>query len=81
MLYWNDGLPGYNVNVSDDQQLDFRSLGEFYIVIFLNKLKIVENTPKNEKIKISQAPSWLFVSRIDVPAEPLSHRPCPQVDT
>jgi hypothetical protein len=44
-------------------------------------LKIVENTPKNEKIKISQAPSWLFVSRIDVPAEPLSHRPCPQVDT
>jgi hypothetical protein len=50
MFLWNDGLPGYNVNVSDDQQLEFRSLGEFYIVIFLNKLKIVENTPKNEKI-------------------------------
>ena len=80
--------------MSDDQQLEFRSLGEFYIVIFLNKLKLVENTPKNEKnqnktsmvkamgpFRDSQAPSWLFGSRTDVPTEPLSHRPCPQVDT
>jgi len=29
--------------VSDDQQPKFRSLSEFYIIIFLNKLKIVEN--------------------------------------
>jgi hypothetical protein len=32
------------VNVSDDQQPEFRSLSECCIVIFLNKLKIVENT-------------------------------------
>ena len=31
---WNDGLPGYNVNVSADQQPEFRSLNEFYITIF-----------------------------------------------
>ena len=42
----NDGLPGYNVNASDDKQLDFRCLKEFYIIIFLNKLKIVENKKK-----------------------------------
>jgi len=30
--------------VSDDQQPEFRSLSEFYIIIFLNKLKIIENT-------------------------------------
>jgi hypothetical protein len=54
--------------VSDDQQLEFRSLGEFYIVIFLNKLKIVENTPKNEKIKIKRL--WL---RLWDPSE--IHRP------
>ena len=36
-----DDLPGYNVNVSVDQQPEFRSLSEFYIIIFLNKLKIV----------------------------------------
>jgi hypothetical protein len=29
-------------NVSDDQQPEFRSLSEFYIIIFLNQLKIVE---------------------------------------
>jgi hypothetical protein len=40
----NDGLPGYNVNVSDDQQPEFRNLSEFYIIIFLNEVKIVENT-------------------------------------
>jgi hypothetical protein len=43
-----NGLPGCNVNVSDDQQPEFGSLSEFYINIFLNKLKIVENTPKNQ---------------------------------
>ena len=31
---------GYNVNVSDDQQPEFRSLSEYYI-FFFNKLKIV----------------------------------------
>ena len=46
--------PGYIVNVSEDQQPEFRSLSESYITIFLNKLKIVENIPpKNEK-KISK---------------------------
>jgi hypothetical protein len=38
--------------VSDDQQPEFRSLSALYIIIFLNKLKLVENTPTNEKIKI-----------------------------
>ena len=31
--------------LSYDQQPEFRGLSEFYIIIFLNKLKIVENTP------------------------------------
>jgi hypothetical protein len=31
--------------LSYDQQPEFRRLSEFYITIFLNKLKIVENTP------------------------------------
>jgi hypothetical protein len=29
---------------TDNQQPDLRSLSEFYKIIFLNKLKIVENT-------------------------------------
>jgi len=33
-------------SLSDDQQPEFRSLRDFYIIIFLNKLKIVENTKK-----------------------------------
>jgi hypothetical protein len=37
---------------------EFRSLSEFYIIIFLNKLKIVENAPKYEKIKIKLL--WLI---------------------
>ena len=32
--------------MSDDQQPEFRSVGKFYIIIYLNKLKIVENNPK-----------------------------------
>jgi hypothetical protein len=40
----NDGRPGYNVNVSDDQHPEFRNLSEFYIIIFLNEVKMVENT-------------------------------------
>ena len=62
-----NGLPGCNVFVSDDQQPEFRSLSEFYINIFLNKLKIVENTPKKQNktpmakaigpFRDSQAPS------------------------
>ena len=44
-------LPDYKINVADDQQPEFRSLSECYIVIFLNKLKIVENTPKMKKSK------------------------------
>ena len=35
--------------LSYDQQPEFRSLSEFYIIIFLNKLKIVENTRKKWK--------------------------------
>jgi hypothetical protein len=35
--------------VSAGQQPEFRSLSEFYIIIFLNKLKIVENTPRGPK--------------------------------
>ena len=50
MLY-NVIIPGYNVNVSDDQQPEFRNLSEFYIIIFLNKLKIVENTEKKRREK------------------------------
>jgi hypothetical protein len=56
--------------VSDDQQQEFRSLSEFYIIIFLNKLKIVENTKKktHEKIKIK-----CIMLRIWGPSE--IHRP------
>ena len=64
-------------------------LSEFYIIIFLNKLKIVENTPKKLKknqnkismakalglFRDSQAPSWVSGPRTNVPAEPSSHRP------
>jgi hypothetical protein len=41
-----DGLPGYNVNVSDDQQPEFRNLSEFYIhvILFLNKQKNRQET-------------------------------------
>ena len=36
MLYnvRNDGIPGYNVNASDNEQPEFRSLSEFYIHLF-----------------------------------------------
>jgi hypothetical protein len=37
--------------VSDDQQPELRSRNKSYIIIFLNKLKIVENTPIKSKIK------------------------------
>jgi hypothetical protein len=38
--------------VSDDQQPEFRSLSELYMIILLNKIKIVENTnEKKEKSK------------------------------
>ena len=37
---WGFEAPGYNVNVGGDEQPEFRSLSEFYISIFLNKLKI-----------------------------------------
>ena len=48
--------------MSDDQQPEFRSLSEIYIIICLNtsKLKIVENTKKikhEKKIKIKR--QWL----------------------
>ena len=53
----------------------------FNIIIFLNKLKIVENTQKKTKGKYqnktsigpfrdSQAPSWLSGLQTDVPTEP-----------
>ena len=44
----DDGLrTGYNVNVSDDQQPEFRNLSVFYMkYFFLNKLKIVVNTKR-----------------------------------
>ena len=34
-----------DVNVSDDHHPEFKSLFEFYIIIFLNKLKIVKYPP------------------------------------
>ena len=42
-------FPDYKINVADDQQPEFRCLSEFYIIMFLNKLKIVENTKKGKK--------------------------------
>ena len=60
-----------------------RSLTEIYIIIFLQKLIIFENTPKNMKnlnkmsmakamgpFRDSGAPSWLSVTQTDVPAKP-----------
>jgi len=35
----------------DDQQPEFRNLSEFYIINFLNKLKIVENNTKQTRMK------------------------------
>ena len=61
----------FNKTTGDDQQPEFRSLSEFYIIIFLNKLKIVVNTHKKmKKIKIRRL--WLTLSgpRTDVPAKP-----------
>ena len=47
-----------SVNVNHDQQLEFRSLKEFYIIIVLNKLRIVDKTKKiYEKFKIKRL--WL----------------------
>ena len=34
-IYVYDGIPGYNVNVSDNQQPEFRSFSKFYIIILL----------------------------------------------
>jgi hypothetical protein len=55
-------------------------LSEFYIIIFLNKLKILENTfPLKMKtsmakamgpFRYSQASSWVSGPRIDEPTEP-----------
>ena len=68
--------------MSDDQQPEFSNLSEFYIIIFLNKLKTVEIAKKlNEKIKTKclwlwrpfrdlQAPSWLSRLQNNVLAEP-----------
>jgi len=42
------------------QSSDIIQKSEFYIIIFLNRLKIVENTPKNGKIKIKCL--WLRLS-------------------
>ena len=61
-----------------------KSLREFYIIVFLNKLKMVENThqkyEKNQNktsvaksmgpFRDSQAPFWLSVPRTDVATEP-----------
>jgi hypothetical protein len=70
-----------------DQQPEFKRLSEFYIIIFLSKLKILENTKKNNQNKTSMAkaiwpfrdlhaPSYVSGPRTDVPNEPSSHRPC-----
>ena len=69
----------YNVNVNYDQQPEFRNLREYYIlvVIFLNKLKIVENIPKNKTsmakammpFKDSQTPSLISGPRTDAQAK------------
>ena len=57
VIWWNDGLLGYNVNVSDDQQPIQKSKW----CIFLNKLSIVENTKKInrwKKLKQNVGPWW-----------------------
>jgi hypothetical protein len=51
--------------VSDDQQSEFKSLSEFYIIIFLNKLKIVENTKKIQK-NITAKDMGSFLLRIHI---------------
>ena len=57
VIWWNDGLLGYNVNVSDDQQ----PIQKFKWCNFLNKLSIVENTKKInkwKKLKQNVGPWW-----------------------
>ena len=58
-----------NVNVSDDQQPQFRSLSEFYIIIFLNKNK-TSMARTMGPFRNSQNPSWLSGPRTDIPTEP-----------
>ena len=63
----DDGLrTGYNVNVSDDQQPQFRSLSEFYVIIFVNKLNIVENTPPPSK-KIKKNKNETLMAKVTGP--------------
>ena len=78
---------------TDDQQSEFRSVSEFYIINFLNKLKIVENRRKNETIKINvygygyaygalqrlTDPFLDLRAPTDVPAEPPSIGPSRRV--
>jgi hypothetical protein len=69
-----------------DQQPELKRLSEFYIIIFLNKLKILENTNKNQNktsmakaiwhFRVLHAPYYVSGPRTDVPTEPSSHRPC-----
>jgi hypothetical protein len=73
-------------NKTYDQQPEFKRLSEFYIIIFLNKLKILENTKKNQNktsmakaiwpFRDLHAPYYVSGPRTDVPTEPSSHRPC-----
>jgi hypothetical protein len=76
------------VIIKSNNIVKFRSQREFYMIIFLNKLKILENTQKMKKIKIKHLwpmiwdPSEIHRSLLgspgpgDVPAEPPSHRAC-----
>ena len=76
VIWWNDDLFCYNVNVSDDQQLiqkskwilhNYYSKSRIYKNPCLNKLKIVENTKKNEnKLKQNVGPGsvYMYASRI-----------------
>jgi hypothetical protein len=52
--------------VSDDQQPQFRSLSEFYVIIFVNKLNIVENTPPPSK-KIKKNKNETLMAKVTGP--------------
>jgi hypothetical protein len=76
--------------VSDDQQTEFRNLSEFYIIIFLSQLKIVDPPQKKErekkklKIRTSMAKAMGPFRGSHTPSwfsgartdVPTSHRPC-----
>ena len=91
ILWWNTVFHvQQNVQITYTTQSSDKHNSE-YIIIFLNKLKIVENINNNKMeknqnktymvkamgpVRDSRPPFWLCGPRTNIPAEPPSHRAC-----